>query len=297
MGSFIAGFNVFLLNGKAGEKFLPARLKDGGFWHCPLPGQALSLATFMATWLQHQSLHQLVNDDHNRAYVLHYLGIPFCDHWDRTLAQACQPLGIRPEQVEMEWRQPRFGWQQRDVQLAGLPLDLIIQYLKHTHTIFVKHKLPYIGHLVDKFRAQHPDYDTIEKDMKVLYPLFREDFIHHIYEEEDTLFSYIQELNHVARHRAPAARLYFKLERYSLQQLALDHEVHDDEMAGIRKITNNYCLTGGAPLHVKVLYSELQQFETALQNHARVENEILFPHAMTLESQVRARLFDTVRHN
>jgi regulator of cell morphogenesis and NO signaling len=68
-------------------------------------------------------------------------------------------------------------------------------------------------------------------------------------------------------------------------------------MAGIRHITHNYSLTDTAPLHVKVLYTELQQFEAALQAHARVENNVLFPKAMTLESQVRARLFNTVRHN
>ena len=251
----------------------------------------------MNTALHHQSLHQLVSDDHERAYVLHYLGIPFYRQWDHTLAQACQPLGIRPEQVELEWQQPRFGWESGDVPLAGVPVELIIQYLRYTHTIFVKHKLPYIGRLVESFQAHHPEYDSIARDMKVLYPLFREDFIHHIYQEEDTLFSYILELDRAARHQSPATRLFFKLERYSLQQLALDHEVHDDEMAGIRHITHNYRLTDTAPLHVKVLYTELQQFEAALQAHARVENDVLFPKAMTLESQVRARLFNTVRHN
>lgn len=251
----------------------------------------------MTTAFQNQSLYHLVNEDPGRAYVLHYLGIPFYNQWDHTLAQACQPLGIRPEQVELEWQQPRFGWESSDVPLAGVPLDLIIQYLRHTHTIFVKHKLPYIGRLVESFQTQHPEYDAIARDMKVVYPLFQEDFILHIYEEEDTLFSYIQELDRAARQVLPAARLYFKLERYSLQQLALDHEVHDDEMAGIRQITHNYDLTDTAPLHLKVVYTELQQFEAALQAHARIENEVLFPKAMMLESQVRARLFNTVRHN
>ncbi|HLZ17517.1 MAG TPA: hypothetical protein VKQ08_10780, partial [Cyclobacteriaceae bacterium] len=72
---------------------------------------------------------------------------------------------------------------------------------------------------------------------------------------------------------------------------------HDDEMAGIRKMTKDYFLTPDAPLHVKVIYSELVQFEKNLQEHARIENEILFPKAMLLETEVKRSFFEKARWN
>ncbi|MDZ7649238.1 MAG: hypothetical protein U5K54_19845 [Cytophagales bacterium] len=126
------------------------------------------------------------------------------------------------------------------------------------------------------FRANHPDYNTIEKDLKTLFPLFLEDFIHHIYEEEDSLFKYIKMLERAARGQYNPSRLYELMEKYWLQKCSLEHVAHDDEMEGMRKITKDYHLTADAPLHVKVIYSELIQFEKTLKVHARIENEILF---------------------
>ncbi|MEJ0029806.1 MAG: hypothetical protein WDO15_05305 [Bacteroidota bacterium] len=78
--------------------------------------------------------------------------------------------------------------------------------------------------------------------MKILFPLFIEDFIHHIYKEEDTLFKYIKVLERAQTGNYNPARLYYMMERHSLQRFAMDHEAHDDEMTGIRKITNDYQL-------------------------------------------------------
>jgi regulator of cell morphogenesis and NO signaling len=87
------------------------------------------------------------------------------------------------------------------------------------------------------------------------------------------------------------------MEKFSLQNCSIEHESHDDEMAGIRKITKDYHLTSDAPLHIKVIYSELINFEKSLQTHARIENEILFPKAMALENQVRILVAEKIKLN
>ncbi len=62
-------------------------------------------------------------------------------------------------------------------------------------------------------------------------------------------------------------------------------------------MTKDYLITPDAPLHVKVIYCELMQFEKNLQEHARIENEILFPKAMLLESQVKMAFFEKAKWN
>jgi regulator of cell morphogenesis and NO signaling len=150
---------------------------------------------------------------------------------------------------------------------------------------------------VENFKADHPAYLTVEKDLKTLYPLFLEDFIHHIYEEEDTLFKYIKMLEKASIGKYNPSRLYQQMEKFSLQKCSIEHESHDDEMAGIRKITKDYHLIPHAPLHIKVIYSELINFEKSLQTHARIENEILFPKAMALENQVRILVAEKIKLN
>jgi regulator of cell morphogenesis and NO signaling len=184
-----------------------------------------------------------------------------------------------------------------DLPLMSYPIDLIIEYLKHSHFLFIKHKLPYIAKLVEGFRIEHPDYETVARDLKIVFPLFVEDFIHHIYEEEDTLFKYIKALDRASKGNYIPTRLYTLIEKHSVQKFAMEHEVHDDVMAGIRKITKEYTVETESPLHVKVIYNELKEFEKSLITHARIENEILFPKAMALENKVKQAFFEKSLQN
>jgi regulator of cell morphogenesis and NO signaling len=231
------------------------------------------------------------------AQVLFYFGIRFYEHADQTLEQVCEMRGLKVDQLVRELESPRSNFQEEDIPLFSYPIDLIIEYLKHAHFLFVKHQLPYIGKLVANFKAAHVEYRSVERDLKILYPLFLEDFIHHIYEEEDTLFRYIKMLERASVGEYHPTRLYQQMEKFSLQRCSIEHESHDDEMAGIRKITKDYYLACDAPLHVKVIYTELLKFEKSLQIHAHIENEILFPKAMALENQVRSFLADKVKLN
>ena len=157
--------------------------------------------------------------------------------------------------------------------------------------------MPYIARLVESFKAQHDDYLQVERDLKMVFPLFVADFIEHIYEEEDTLFHYILALEKASKGKFSPGKLYHLIEKNSVQKFAMEHEAHDDEMEGIRKITRNYQLLERAPLHVKVIYSELKSFETSLITHARIENEILFPKAMGIEAKVKKRFFELSKFN
>lgn len=248
------------------------------------------------TELKHKRISELVDLNYVHAYVLFYFGIRFYEYSELTLDEVCKKKGLRTEQVVRELESPTH-LREADLPLVSYPIDLIIEYLKHSHFLFVKHKLPYIARLVDSFKANHDDYSTVERDLKMVFPLFVEDFIQHIYHEEDTLFSFIQSLERASKGNYFPSKLYYMLEKNSVQKFAMEHDVHDDEMEGIRKITHNYTLQAHAPLHVKVLYNELKAFEQSLITHARIENEILFPKAMALENKVRKTFLDRSKLN
>ncbi len=246
--------------------------------------------------LQNTRIQELVDKNYVHGYVLFYLGIRFYEYSELTLAQVCERRGLKVEQIIRELESPTH-LKEADLPLISYPIDLIIEYLKHSHFLFIKHKLPYIARLVESFKAQHDDYLQVERDLKMVFPLFVADFIEHIYEEEDTLFHYILALEKASKGKFSPGKLYHLIEKNSVQKFAMEHEAHDDEMEGIRKITRNYQLLERAPLHVKVIYSELKSFETSLITHARIENEILFPKAMGIEAKVKKRFFELSKFN
>lgn len=248
------------------------------------------------TALKNKRIAQLVDENYVHAYVLFYFGIRFDEFPEDTLEQSCVRKGLKVEQVVRELENPTHV-QETDLPLISYPIDLIIEYLKHSHFLFIKHKLPYIARLVNSFKASEEVYTSVERDLKIVFPLFVEDFIEHIYEEEDTLFRYIKVLDRASKGSFIPTKLFYLIEKHSVQKFAMEHDVHDDEMAGIRRITRDYRIDASTPLHVKVIYNELKEFEKNLITHARIENEILFPKAMALESRVRQLFFEKTKLN
>ena len=248
------------------------------------------------TTLKNTPISELVNQNYVRAYVLFYFGIQFYEYSSLTLEQVCKERGLNVDQVIREMETPSYLGE-AELPLVSYPIDLIIEYLKHSHFLFIKHKLPYIARLVESFKANHSGYQSIERDLKIVFPLFVRDFIEHIYEEEDTLFTYILALERACKGHSSHSRLYYLLENNSVQKFAMGHDAHDDEMIGIRNITRDYSLDEQSPLHIKVLYNELMSFEKSLITHARIENDILFPKAMELEYKVKASFFAKTQFN
>ena len=247
--------------------------------------------------LNQRKISDLVGENYLFASVLHYFGIQFYDYSEQTLHQVCQEKGICVEALINGLESAVQTDQSEDIVLVGYPIDLVIEYLKHAHYLFIKSRLPYITTLVADLPENAPTYEGIVKDLKFVFPLFVEDFIHHIHEEEDNLFRYVMLLKNVTCNRYNPSQVYYEMEKYSIQQHAINHDVHDDEMKGIRNITNDYHLEGDAPLHIKVVYSELESFEKSLITHARIEDEILFPKALMLEKEVKVLLQQKVRSN
>lgn len=247
--------------------------------------------------LNNKKISDLVGENYVYASVLHYFGIQFYNYSEETLAQVCREKGICVETLTTGLESAVDVDELDEVTLVGYPVDLVIEYLKHAHYIFIKRRLPYIASLVAELPNEESSYQHIVKDLKFVFPLFVEDFIHHIYEEEDNLFGYVAQLKKVLLKQYNPSKLYYEMEKYSIQQHAIEHDAHDDEMKGIRNITDDYTIDDNAPLHIKVIYAELESFEKSLITHARIEDEILFPKALVLEREVKMVLQQKVRSN
>lgn len=228
---------------------------------------------------------ELIEKNYVFASVLYYFGIEFYDYSEHTLEQVCRERGLSMQSV---MNSLESATRQDDLpNLNSLPVDVIIEYLKHTHYLFVKHKLPYIARLIQSLSPKEDISSTTADDLKFVFPLYIEDFIQHIYQEEDTFFSYVIQLNNALNGKFHPGKLFFMMEEQSVERFAMEHDTHDDEMVGIRNITNNYAVDAKTSLLVQVVYKELQSFEQELITHAKVENEILFPKALMIEKQVK----------
>lgn len=241
-----------------------------------------------------KSLAEIVAENYSYGAVLHQFGIDFFKYPYKTLSSVCMSRHISPNLVvrELEFKNQ---YNREEVllvhfeRLAKYPVDMVIDYLKQSHRIFMRHRLPYMTDLIN--HTALPDVDSayfeIISDLKIAFPLFSEDFIHHILEEESEIFSHIMRLDDVVYHKLPLSKIYFAMEKYRIAEFAASHTIDDDDMAGIREMTNNYQINADTPFLIKVLYTELLAFEKELSQHATIENQILIPKALKLEAMVK----------
>jgi regulator of cell morphogenesis and NO signaling len=244
-----------------------------------------------------KNINLLVRDNFRWARALDSYGINFAENSHHSLEAACFVAGVSTSSIHNKFSKLE------DLQFLDLdtinsyPVDFIIQYLKHHHFRYIKEQLPFIRRMIEQLKPdQNQDIDLIS-DLKFIFPLFLEDFIHHIYEEEDNLFSYILELHRISTNDSFSGQVYFAMERQSIQEHALEHSEDDDEMRGIRGIISQYDVENIESTPLKVIFEELISFDKELELHAKIENEVLFPKALNLEKRVKRQFSSTIGFN
>jgi regulator of cell morphogenesis and NO signaling len=251
-----------------------------------------------------KSLAEIVAENYSYGAVLHQFGIDFFKYPYKTLESICISQHISPAMIVRELEQKTSDNKAEITathfaRLANYPVDMVIDHLKQAHRVFMRHRLPYMTSLVSNINLPSLDsvYMEVINDLKIAFPLFAEDFIHHILEEEAEIFNYIMHLDDVVYHQMPISKIYFDMEKYSIAKFAATHTTDDDDMEGIREMTSGYAISVGTPFILKVLYTELQSFEQELAEHATIENQILIPKALKLEASVKKIFQKKVKFN
>lgn len=230
------------------------------------------------------SVGELVSENYVFAAVLHYFGISFYQYPSDSLEKVCRKHKVRPGTLvaELETWAKRVDPTPEELYLN--PIELLVAYLKKKHYFFVRQELPFLSNLISGILPEQ-NFGPLLADLRIMFPMFVEDFIHHIHEEESRLFKRIEILQDIEDGHFTTLDALRILEKDPIHQMADQHEVHDDEMEGIRRLTKDYHLEEDAPLTMKVLYHELQNFEKELAVHAKIEDELLFPKAVELEKE------------
>ncbi len=235
-----------------------------------------------------KKIGSVVEENFIYARALYHLGIDFFVDENRSLDEVCLERGLSRQKVIQCFYQFDNDQKCSFRELSNYPIDLLLEYLKHSHHLFIKEKLPYIAYLLNNCRSSQLE------DLKDVFPVFVEDFIKHIYEEEDELFDYVSELHRIKTRRMknPAIRLIAD-SGISLRSLQEEHDT-EDEMGNLRELIETIDIPD---LHTHVIIQEFKAFDREILYHAEIENEILFPRAIALENDIKKRIEELSRLN
>lgn len=129
-----------------------------------------------------------------------------------------------------------------------------------------KHRaeLPALAALAEKVESVHRDDVHVPAGLAALLRRMTGELEVHMKKEELILFPAMR--NALAGLDSP------------ITAMRQDHDDHTDELATIKRLTNNLTLPQDACGSWTRLYSDLSEFVNDLEEHIRLENDVLFPH-------------------
>ncbi len=225
---------------------------------------------------------ELVAQNHRAADVFDKYGIDFCCGGKQRLADVCSQKGIVPEKVIQELRLLPEEKKGTSTQAYTLwQLGSLIDYIVQTHHTYLQDELPvlsgYLRKIVSAHGDRHPELGRVED----LFLSLKEDLLAHLWKEENVLFPYIKKIVSLQKEKGTL------LQTYAASPIAVmeaEHEIAGKLLKEIREMTQDFALPDDACPTYRVVFAKLIVLEKDLHTHIHLENNILFPKAIALET-------------
>ena len=106
----------------------------------------------------------------------------------------------------------------------------------------------------------------------------------HLMKEEEILFPYIRALAAAAEQGTPPPPNMFGTVMNPIRMMEAEHQSAGNELEIVRALTHNFTVPADGCATYRVCFEELSAFDRDLRLHIHLENNILFPKALELES-------------
>jgi regulator of cell morphogenesis and NO signaling len=232
--------------------------------------------------VSNQSVREIVVKHPFAAAVLQRFDIDLCLQADAPLAAACAQLQLSVEQVleKLEEAEQKDNGG-RAVEPDSLSIERLIQHIVRTHHQFVRRELPGLAAMASKVAAKHGDRAPELLEVAALVEQLRAEMLAHIQKEEHILFPLIAQL----AQGLPAVNCFHSLAQ-PVSMMVREHDAAARIVSQLRQLTHGFEAPAWACVTYSALFAGLGAFERDLDQHIRIENDVLFPQAIRLESEV-----------
>lgn len=220
--------------------------------------------------------------------VFEKLGIDYCCGGNRTLADACVRAKVAVEDAAGFLAQA----EQASLSAAELhdwradSMTALINHIVEKHHTFTKRELSRIEKLMHKVCAVHGEQHSELLKLKAAFLYLKEDLEPHLLKEEQVLFPYITNLERALTNQSPVPLACFGTVQNPVRLMNLEHDAAGELLKEMREITSDYTVPAEACMSYQSLYQALTELEADLHQHIHLENNLLFPKAISTEREV-----------
>jgi len=220
--------------------------------------------------------------------VFEKLGIDYCCGGNRPLDEACAAANVDLEDVlrslEMAIAQPSPP---NERELQSGTLAELISYIVRTHHVFVRTRIPEIQELIEKVNTKHGANHAELVKIRTVFRGLGDELMTHLMKEENILFPYIERMEESVVQREPILPPPFGTVANPVRMMEHEHDNAGIALKILREASQNFTPPADACTSYRALYTALEEFEKDLHQHIHLENNVLFPQAVEMESGKR----------
>jgi regulator of cell morphogenesis and NO signaling len=217
------------------------------------------------------------------ASVFDKYGIDYCCKGNRKLEEVCRIYGLDADLLEQEINSMVVRPGSSGMDYNGWPIDLLADYIEKTHHRYVQKAIPEIVKKLEKITDVHFDKHP---ELKKVLGHFKESAIaltNHMRKEETILFPYIRMM--VSEGNASSDEIsHLGSAGNPIRQMMIEHDTEGERFTTISALTNKYVVPDDGCNTYRLTMDMLKEFDNDLHRHIHLENNILFPKALKLES-------------
>ncbi|MCB9426521.1 MAG: iron-sulfur cluster repair di-iron protein [Flavobacteriales bacterium] len=227
---------------------------------------------------------ELVARDYRTASIFKKHRIDFCCQGNKTIDEACQKKGLDAKVVVGELNEVNNKSSEKVDDYQSWPLDLLIDYIEKKHHRYVEEKISEIKPYLDKVTRVHGAHHPELLEINELFSGSAAELTQHMKKEELILFPFIKKMVEANQKGEMIEQPPFGTVDNPIQMMRHEHDNEGERFRQIAQLSDNYIPPADACNTYRVTYALLKEFEEDLHLHIHLENNILFPKSLELES-------------
>lgn len=236
---------------------------------------------------EEKTIGEFVAADYRTAAVFKKYGIDFCCNGNRPIEEACAENNSNADQVKKDIFDvicsPGYTGNANS-DFKTWPLDLLADYIEKKHHRYVTAQLPLLNAYLEKLCNVHGTKHPELFEIKDLFKGCAAELKAHMIKEESMLFPYIRKMVRAKEEEKNNIASPFGKVQNPIRMMMQEHDTEGKRFRKISALSNNYTAPADGCGTYSVTYALLQEFETDLQLHIHLENNILFPNAVVMET-------------
>ncbi|TKG95742.1 hypothetical protein EYV94_05460 [Puteibacter caeruleilacunae] len=173
------------------------------------------------------------------------------------------------------------------LELQSFSTELIIQYLSNTHAYYLDEKMPEIQGYISQMQLCVIDKNV--QNIKLIDDFlkgYEEELRKHLQKEDNNVFPYIMALEQAFETRKCSEELIQQIKTTPIETYERNHDNVEEKLSDLKNLILKFLTPVSCKAICQRLLTELFRLESDLENHTRIEENVLVPKVKLLEQQI-----------